>query len=975
MAGGIKGITVKIGGDTTELGKALTSATTKSTELQKELKGVNTLLKFDTGNVTLLKQKQDLLTASIKETQNKLNALKEVLSQADSGQIQMTEEEYRNLQREIASTENKLKSLQKQQDDFGSVGAQKIADLGRKFEDLGSKIETAGEKISVISGATGALLGASTKFASDYTDGVAKVGTVADTSAVSLEQLSSDMLDLSTQTGKSANEIADATYQAISASVDTADAVSFVGQASDLARAGFLDTASAVDVLTTIINAYGLQADEASRLSDVLIQTQNDGKTTVNELSQSMGQVIPLASAYGVNIENLATSYAELTKNGVKTSQAGTYIRSMLKELGDTGSDVSEILQNETGMSFAELMEDGKSLGDILGILSESVDGDSTAFANLWSSSEAGTGALSLLSSGVDEFNDELAKMGQASGNVSDALETLDTPSAKLNKSINALKNTAIELGQVILEAITPMLTWLSERLQDLFNWFKQLDPAIQKIIAVVLAVITALGPVLIIVGKVVGAVGKVLQLAPKIVSGVKSVGAVFGGLSAPILAIVGAIGVLVGAFVTLWQNNEDFRNRILEIWENLRSKISEFISGIQDRLSGLSGFFETVSSVIRTIWQGLCDFLAPVFIGVFEIISGLLSAVLDVITGILDVFIGIFTGNWDQFCLGLQEIIVGILDAIVAIFSGAWDAIKGAVEVFLAWFGTNWENVWNSIKSFISDFWKASKKLVSDGLTAIKNTITDVLTTIRNTFNSVIDAIKTFLQTSWNNIKSTATNTWNAIRTSLTDILENIKSKFSEKIEAIKNKAFDIWDAIKNKTSEVWQNIKNFIEDPINTAKATFQKAINSMRNALNFHWSLPDLKLPHISVYGGRAPFGIGGRGSLPYFDIQWYKDGAIFKKPTLFNTPFGMKGVGEDGPEAVAPIGELMGYVDKAVNSTRLAEKMDKIEKTLDKYMPKLATPKTVVLDTGVMVGEMIDEIDTDLSDKNNENERGW
>ena len=167
-----------------------------------------------------------------------------------------------------------------------------------------------------------------------------------------------------------------------------------------------------------------------------------------------MGQVIPLASAYGVNIENLAASYAQLTKNGVATAQAGTYLKSMLNELGDSGSDVGEILKSKTGKSFGQLMNDGMSLGDVLGILNDSVNGDSEALAGLWSSSEAGTGALSILSSGVGAFNDELGNMQDSTGNVADALETLSTPSAKAQESLNAVKNAGIELGSAALEAL-----------------------------------------------------------------------------------------------------------------------------------------------------------------------------------------------------------------------------------------------------------------------------------------------------------------------------------------------------------------------------------------------------------------------------------------------------------------------------------------------------------------------------------------
>ena len=349
--GNIKGITIEIGSDTKKFKSGLAELNKSAKDLQNELKYVNQALKHDPKNTDLLRQKQELLTKSVSETKSKLESLKAAKEKADKDMANGTEvnqEQYRRLVREISTTENSLKNLTKEMKNFGSVSAQQIAAAGEDVQELGGKIETVGKKVSVASAASAAALGASVKLASDYTDAVAKVGTVADLQSVPLEKLRDDMLQLSTETGRGAGEIADATYQAISASVDTADAVSFVGTSVGLAKAGFLETADAVDVLTTIINAYGLEASDAGRLSDILIQTQNDGKTTVNELSQSMGKVIPLASAYGVNIENLAASYAQLTKNGVATAQAGTYLKSMLNELGDSGSDVGEILKSKT---------------------------------------------------------------------------------------------------------------------------------------------------------------------------------------------------------------------------------------------------------------------------------------------------------------------------------------------------------------------------------------------------------------------------------------------------------------------------------------------------------------------------------------------------------------------------------------------------------------------------------------------------
>ena len=275
MAGGIRGITVEIGGDTTKLGKALSDVNSKSKSLQSELRGVNSLLKFDPSNVTLLKQKQDLLNTSIATTKEKLNTLKtaqeQVLEQFERGEI--TEEQYRSFQREIVATEQKLKKLTEESKNFGSVSAQQIKLVGEKMQDVGSKVESVGKKFSKISAVTGAVLGGSTVLASNFQDSMAKVNTIADTSQVALGDLSAQILDLSNTTGIGASEIANATYDAISAGQNTADAVNFVSNATSLARAGFADTGASIDLLTTILNAYGMEASEVSRVSDILINT------------------------------------------------------------------------------------------------------------------------------------------------------------------------------------------------------------------------------------------------------------------------------------------------------------------------------------------------------------------------------------------------------------------------------------------------------------------------------------------------------------------------------------------------------------------------------------------------------------------------------------------------------------------------------------------------------------------------------
>lgn len=292
--------------------------------------------------------------------------------------------------------------------------------------------------------------------AAQFETSTAMVATIADTSQKSLSSISKEVRSYSNETGEAASDMAEATYQAISASVNTADAAAFAGTATKLAVGGFTSATTAVDVLTTAINSYGLAASDATQLSDYLITTQNLGKTSVDQLSQSVGKVIPLASAYNVQMDNLSSAYAVLTANGIATAESGTYLKSMLSELGDTGSDVSEVLLNSTGKTFAQLMEQGYSLGDVMSMLGDAVDGDSTAFNALWSSTEAGIGALSLFNAGADKYNSVLDSMRTSAGATEKAYSTMaDTTDKSKQRMENAFNNLKISVGDVLNPALT----------------------------------------------------------------------------------------------------------------------------------------------------------------------------------------------------------------------------------------------------------------------------------------------------------------------------------------------------------------------------------------------------------------------------------------------------------------------------------------------------------------------------------------
>ena len=311
-------------------------------------------------------------------------------------------------------------------------------------------------------------IGESVDKAMEYQTQYAKVKTLL-TDNTDYDAYSKAILKASTETGIATENLTETVYQAISASVDQADAIQFAGTAAKLAKGGFSDSATAVDVLTTALNAYGKESGlTAESVSDLLITTQNLGKTTVNDLAGSIGKVIPVAKTYGVSMDNLTTSYAILTKNGISTAESTTYLRSMMNELGKTSSGVSKMLVSKTGKNFAQLQADGKNLYDVIDMLSESVNGDSTAFANLWSNQRAGMGALALLNAGSEEYSKTLDAMAQSGGAAAKAAGTMgDTYASAKAKIDNAMANMQIAVGNKLAPILTQVAQVLLPKVQD----------------------------------------------------------------------------------------------------------------------------------------------------------------------------------------------------------------------------------------------------------------------------------------------------------------------------------------------------------------------------------------------------------------------------------------------------------------------------------------------------------------------------
>ncbi len=735
MANDIKGITVKIGADTTDLSKAMSSANRSISTTQKQLNEVQKALKLDPSNTELLAQKYRLLTQKADETRKKLQTLKDA-------QVQV-EEQYRNgeidqgkydaFRRELITTENQLRELEK---DVARSNVT-INSFGEKMKETGGKLTAAGKAVMPVSAAVAGIGTAVAVSAVNFEDAMAKVSTIADTTEVPLDELRSQILALSSQTGISANEIADNVYNAISAGQKTGDAVNFVTNSTKLAKAGFADAGAALDVLTTILNAYGMEASEVTNVSDMLIQTQNLGKTTVAELSSSMGKVIPTANAYHVQLDQLCAGYAKMTANGVATAESTTYMNSMLNELGKSGTTISDILKDKTGKSFAELMENGVSLADVLSILKDSADEQNLSFGDLWSSAEAGKAGLILLGDSADDFNATLAQMRESTGATETAFEKLQTNSSKINKAVNDVKNTFIILGGVILDTFSPAIDAVTGGIQKLCNWISSLPTGIQTVIVLIGTLIAAAGPLLVILGTLMTSIG---SLAPMFSTAVTAISAFSTGLAlplAPIAAIAAAVTALILIVADLYKNNEDFRNNIQIIWNSIKD------------------FFNTVLSEIQTN-----------FSFVWDAVKVIVETALNYIVSITQLFADIFSGNWENISGDITNIVTVLKDGILSLFTVLKDGILNLITNVLY---PKLVSVWNTIKT-------AVLQKVTEIKTNAVNKFNELVTSLVNMGSSFYNAGCNAFSSLWNGMKEI----WSSLKDWVTDTIDWLKEKLA---------------------------------------------------------------------------------------------------------------------------------------------------------------------------------------------------
>ena len=784
----IKGITIEIGGDTTKLQTALKGVNTEIRNTQAQLKDVEKLLKLDPGNTELLAQKHRLLGDAVKETKEKLETLKTAAEQAEKALNDGTisKDQYDALQREIIETENELKRLEEQENQ-SATALQKISATGEKLKDVGSNIEGAGKKLLPVTATVTALGTASVKTAADFEASMSKVAAVSGATGSELEALSAKAREMGSKTKFSASEAAEAMNYMAMAGWKTEDMLSGIEGVMNLAAASGEDLATTSDIVTDALTAFGLSAQDSGHFADVLAAASSNANTNVSMMGETFKYCAPIAGALGFSVEDTAEAIGLMENAGIKSTQAGTSLRTIMTNLS---GEVKICGENIGEVTVATTNADGsmRDLSDILADCRTAFNGLSESEKAAAAESLVGKNAMSGFLALMNAGEADIAKLSGAIDNCNGAAQSMaDTMNNNLEGQLTILKSQlqelAISFGEILLPAVKKIVGWV----QGFIDVLNSLPDGVKETIVTVALIAAALGPVLIIIGKIITAVGTIMTIVPKVVGVIKAVKTAFLALNAtmlanPIVLIIAAIAALVAAFIYLWNNCDEFRQFWIDLWDSIKA-------------------------IAVAVWEALKEF----FVAAWEFIKTTAETVWNALAGF-------FTGLWE----GIKNTFTTVVNAISNFLSTMWNTIKSVAET-----------IWNAISTFFTTIWNGIKTVVTTVVTAISTFLTTAWNTIKTAITTVLNAIKTVFSTVWNAIKNVVTTVINGIKNTITTVWNGIKNTVTTVVNAIKT-------AVSTAFSSMWNGIKNTISGIYNTIKNGFTNAVNFIKNLASsaFSW-----------------------------------------------------------------------------------------------------------------------------------------
>ncbi|HEO2393311.1 TPA: phage tail tape measure protein [Streptococcus agalactiae] len=936
MAGNIKGITIEIGGDTQPLQTALKGLNKQASEATKELRQIDKALKFDTGNVTLLTQKQEVLAKQVETTKEKLATLRQAQAQVEAqfkaGNIGA--DQYRAFQREVESTQTVLKGYES-----------KLESVNRALSENGAQVETNQSKLNRLQNEQAQLVSESEKLQSSFKlqeSALATTASEADKLALAQQKVAShseilekqihnleqqlsltkseygensveaNKLEKTLNETKTAynnlqNEMEELASSSASSKASLEETNSllkadllmeFGDQLGELSQKlidfgqqsldAFLEVDEGMDIIVTKTGATGSALEE---MTDIAKTLATELPTDFNTAGSAVGELNTQFGLTGDALKSASTQLIQFSEiNGSDVTSSAISAKQAIEAYGLEATDLSSVLDTvtytsqSTGVGVQELMDKAVAGAPQIKALGLSFDEGVTLMGQFEKAGIDSSAALSSLSKAAVKYAGDGLTLDKAAGIVTQTYEGTLDPIDQFTTAQNTAKLAMAEMGDAIAATLAPILEILASLLQAVATWFSGLSEPVKQFI--------------VIVGSLVAALGLVLPIFIALQAAAMAMGTTIMGMitaAAPIvgiiLGVIAVVALLVVGIQQLWQHHEGFRTAVTEIWNAIYAFLSVII--------------QQISSFVMSIWGTLTTWWTENQQLILNAANTVWTAISTVIQTIMTILGPYLQASWEN----IKLIITTAWDIIKVVVETAINVVLGIIKAVMQIITGDWSGAWETIKQVVSTVWEAIKSLISIVLSAIAQFISNSWNGIKGTMTNLL-----------NSIKSVVSNVWNSIKSTISSILSSIGSTVSSVWNGMKATISGVLSGISNTVSSVWNGVKSTITNAINGAKNAVSSAINAIKNLFNFKIKWPHIPLPHFSVSGSANPLD-WLKGGLPKISIQWYAKGGILTKPTAFGmTGNSLMVGGEAGREAVLPLNnQTLGSIGRSIAAT--------------------------------------------------------